>query len=224
MFCSKCGKEINDNVKFCPNCGNAIGKEDSPNTSSSTIINSNNSNNSNNEIFIQGYRCAEDTPYYAFTYFLPLAILLLGVWIWEYTGFGVVIALVGFVLAFFIRIIFKRSIKYDSSTKSFIKNPSCKLKFAIRSISLDKIQKVRIRYVKKGYLDGQYSLNDMGKFYVISFDSTNKEESLSVWSIKKGNLDDFIPIIENAFNENGISIQIDRNDTLMTGKEFKDGK
>ena len=221
MFCSKCGKEINDNVKFCPNCGNAIGKEDSPNTSSSTIINS---NNSNNEIFIQGYRCAEDTPYYAFTYFLPLAILLLGVWIWEYTGFGVVIALVGFVLAFFIRKIFKRSIKYDSSTKSFIKNPSCKLKFAIRSISLDKIQKVRIRYVKKGYLDGQYSLNDMGKFYVISFDSTNKEESLSVWSIKKGNLDDFIPIIENAFNENGISIQIDRNDTLMTGKEFKDGK
>ena len=221
MFCSKCGKEINDNVKFCPNCGNAIGKEDSPNTSSSTIINS---NNSNNEIFIQGYRCAEDTPYYAFTYFLPLAILLLGVWIWEYTGFGVVIALVGFVLAFFIRKIFKRSIKYDSSTKSFIINPSCKLKFAIRSISLDKIQKVRIRYVKKGYLDGQYSLNDMGKFYVISFDSTNKEESLSVWSIKKGNLDNFIPIIENAFNENGISIQIDRNDTLMTGKEFKDGK
>ena len=185
MFCSKCGKEINDNVKFCPNCGNAIGKEDSPNTSSSTIINS---NNSNNEIFIQGYRCAEDTPYYAFTYFLPLAILLLGVWIWEYTGFGVVIALVGFVLAFFIRKIFKRSIKYDSSTKSFIKNPSCKLKFAIRSISLDKIQKVRIRYVKKGYLDGQYSLNDMGKFYVISFDSTNKEESLSVWSIKKETL------------------------------------
>ena len=221
MFCSKCGKEINDNVKFCPNCGNAIGKEDSPNTSSSTIINS---NNSNNEIFIQGYRCAEDTPYYAFTYFLPLAILLLGVWICEYTGFGVVLALVGFVLAFFIRKIFKRSIKYDSSTKSFIKNPSCKLKFAIRSISLDKIQKVRIRYVKKGYLDGKYSLNDMGKFYVISFDSENKEESLSVWSIKKGNLDDFIPIIENAFNENGISIQIDRNDTLMTGKEFKDGK
>ena len=64
----------------------------------------------------------------------------------------------------------------------------------------------------------------MGKFYVISFDSTNKEESLSVWSIKKGNLDNFIPIIENAFNENGISIQIDRNDTLMTGKEFNDGK
>ena len=127
-------------------------------------------------------------------------------------------------IAFFIRKIFKRSIKYDSSTKSFIKNPSCKLKFAIRSISLDKIQKVRIRYVKKGYLDGQYSLNDMGKFYVISFDSANKEESLSVWSIKKGNLDDFIPIIENAFNENSLSIQIDRNDTLMSGKDFKDGK
>ena len=64
----------------------------------------------------------------------------------------------------------------------------------------------------------------MGKFYVISFDSENKDESLSVWSIKKGNLDDFIPIIENAFNENGISIQIDRNDTLMTGKEFEEGK
>ncbi len=217
MFCSKCGKEINDNVKFCPNCGNTIGRS----VTSNTI---NNPNISTNEIFIQGYRCAEDTPYYAFTYFLPLAILLLGVWIWQYTGFGVVLALCGFILAFVIRIIFKRSIKYDSFTKSFVKNPSCKLKFAIKSISIDKIQKIRIRYVKKGYLDGQYSLNDMGKFYVISFDSENKEESLSVWSIKKGNLDKFIPIIENAFNENGISIQIDRNDTLMSGKEFKDGK
>lgn len=217
MFCSKCGKEINDNVKFCPNCGNTIGGS----ITSNTI---NNPNISTNEIFIKGYRCAEDTAYYAFTYFLPLAILLLGVWIWQYSGFGLVLALVGFILAFIIRKIFKRSIKYDSSTKSFIKNPSCKLKFAIKSISLDKIQKVRIRYVKKGYLDGQYSLNDMGKFYVISFDSANKEESLSVWSIKKGNLDKFIPIIENAFNENGISIQIDRNDTLMSGKEFSEGK
>lgn len=217
MFCSKCGKEINDNVKFCPNCGNTIGGS----ITSNTI---NNPNISTNEIFIKGYRCAEDTPYYAFTYFLPLAILLLGIWIWQYSGFGLVLALVGFILAFIIRKIFKRSIKYDSSTKSFIKNPSCKLKFAIKSISLDKIQKVRIRYVKKGYLDGQYSLNDMGNFYVISFDSANKEESLSVWSIKKGNLDDFIPIIENAFNENSLSIQIDRNDTLMSGKDFKDGK
>ena len=217
MFCSKCGKEINDNVKFCPNCGNTIGGS----ITSNTI---NNPNISTNEIFITGYRCAEDTAYYAFTYFLPLAILLLGIWIWQYTGFGVVLALVGFILAFVIRIIIKRSIKYDSFTKSFVKNPSSKLKFAIKSISLDKIQKVRIRYVKKGYLDGQYSLNDMGKFYVISFDSSNKEESLSVWSIKKGNLDDFIPIIENAFNENSLSIQIDRNDTLMSGKDFKDGK
>lgn len=217
MFCSKCGKEINDNVKFCPNCGNTIGE----NVVSTVPINS---NISSNEIFIKGYRCAEDTAYYAFTYFLPLAILLLGVWIWQYSGFGLVLALCGFVLAFVIRIIFKRSIKYDSFTKSFVKNPSSKLKFAIKSISLDKIQKVRIRYVKKGYLDGQYSLNDMGKFYVISFDSANKEESLSVWSIKKGNLDDFIPIIENAFNENSLSIQIDRNDTLMSGKDFKDGK
>ncbi len=217
MFCSKCGKEINDNVKFCPNCGNTIGE----NVVSTVPINS---NISSNEIFIKGYRCAEDTAYYAFTYFLPLAILLLGIWIWQYSGFGLVLALVGFILAFVIRIIFKRSIKYDSFTKSFVKNPSSKLKFAIKSISLDKIQKVRIRYVKKGYLDGQYSLNDMGKFYVISFDSANKEESLSVWSIKKGNLDDFIPIIENAFNENSLSIQIDRNDTLMSGKDFKDGK
>lgn len=217
MFCSKCGKEINDNVKFCPNCGNTIGE----NVVSTAPINS---NISSNEIFIEGYRCAEDTAYYAFTYFLPLAILLLGIWIWQYSGFGLVLALCGFVLAFVIRIIFKRSIKYDSFTKSFVKNPSSKLKFAIKSISLDKIQKVRIRYVKKGYLDGQYSLNDMGKFYVISFDSANKEESLSVWSIKKGNLDDFIPIIENAFNENSLSIQIDRNDTLMSGKDFKDGK
>ena len=66
MFCSKCGKEINDNVKFCPNCGNTIGE----NVVSTVPINS---NISSNEIFIKGYRCAEDTAYYAFTYFLPQA-------------------------------------------------------------------------------------------------------------------------------------------------------
>lgn len=26
MFCSKCGKEIDHEVKFCPNCGNGIAK------------------------------------------------------------------------------------------------------------------------------------------------------------------------------------------------------
>lgn len=24
MFCEKCGKEIKDNVKFCPFCGNKV--------------------------------------------------------------------------------------------------------------------------------------------------------------------------------------------------------
>lgn len=24
MFCSKCGQQIADNVKFCPECGNAV--------------------------------------------------------------------------------------------------------------------------------------------------------------------------------------------------------
>lgn len=26
MFCSKCGKQLNDHVKFCPDCGNAVEK------------------------------------------------------------------------------------------------------------------------------------------------------------------------------------------------------
>jgi hypothetical protein len=25
MYCSKCGKLVEDNIKFCPNCGNAMG-------------------------------------------------------------------------------------------------------------------------------------------------------------------------------------------------------
>ena len=26
MFCSKCGKEMQDNAAFCPNCGNRVGE------------------------------------------------------------------------------------------------------------------------------------------------------------------------------------------------------
>ena len=27
MFCEKCGKEIKDNVKFCPFCGNKVSEK-----------------------------------------------------------------------------------------------------------------------------------------------------------------------------------------------------
>ena len=30
MFCSKCGKEIQDNASFCPTCGNKVGESRLP--------------------------------------------------------------------------------------------------------------------------------------------------------------------------------------------------
>lgn len=39
MFCSKCGNEVNGNVKFCPKCGNPI--QDTSNMQNSTVTNDN---------------------------------------------------------------------------------------------------------------------------------------------------------------------------------------
>lgn len=30
MFCSKCGKELSSEIRFCPNCGNEINKANTP--------------------------------------------------------------------------------------------------------------------------------------------------------------------------------------------------
>ncbi|MCR5786708.1 MAG: TM2 domain-containing protein [Acholeplasmatales bacterium] len=50
-FCSKCGKEIEDDAKFCPNCGSKQGSNDDADAHieevKATFNNSNNSNNSN---------------------------------------------------------------------------------------------------------------------------------------------------------------------------------
>ena len=46
MFCSKCGAYIDDNVKFCPNCGNVIGSG-SPNVNSPGSPDINGSGNPN---------------------------------------------------------------------------------------------------------------------------------------------------------------------------------
>lgn len=45
MFCSRCGKENNDNAQFCAGCGAPLGSADTANTPTHIQYNKDNSNN-----------------------------------------------------------------------------------------------------------------------------------------------------------------------------------
>ncbi len=38
MFCGKCGKNVEDNTKFCPSCGNPLGDSSNLSTTNNNIV------------------------------------------------------------------------------------------------------------------------------------------------------------------------------------------
>ena len=214
MFCQNCGKEINDGIKFCPECGAVTSENGLGGDGSHTFP-------ENNEVFVRGYKCAGNSKYYAFTFYVPGAAVVLGGLLCESMPIlGLLIILAAVVFACIIRKVFKQSIMYDDSQKYFIYNAHSHLKFTIKKIAIADIKKVRIRYVKIGLIDSRYSLNDPGKYHVISFDAADSKKSLSVWFSKNGNAEEFIPVIENAFNQNEMNVVIDRKEELIKHAKF----
>lgn len=219
MFCSNCGKEIPEGSQFCPECGAAVSGNGNTaaRAGSGTAVMS----PSKNEVFVRGYKCAGNSKYYAFTFFLPLAVAVLGALIYEgMPGFGAILIIVGIVFACIIRKIFKQSIMYDETQKLFVYNAHSKLNFTVKKIAVADVQRVRIRYVKVGLMDAKYSLNDPGKYHVIALDAADNNNSVSVWFSKNGNVEEFIPVIENAMKQNGKNIVIDRKEDLIKLAEF----
>ena len=133
---------------------------------------------------------------------------------------GLILILAAIIFAIIGRKIFRQSILFDDTQKMFIYNAHSHLNFTIKKIALSDIKSIRIRYVKVGIMDAKYSLNDPGKYNVISFDAVDNSKSLSVWFSKPRNLDEFIPVVENALQQNGKSISIDKKQDLIKLVEF----
>lgn len=215
MFCKYCGKELAQGTAFCPNCGNVVKKVMSQTHSGTTSM------ISANEVFIRGFKCAGNGMYYAFCYFAPIALLVLGIYIAQYTNFGLFLALVGFLATIFIKKIFKQSILYDESNQTFFYNAHSHLPFTMKSLNIADVKSIRLRYVKIGFGTSKASLNDPGKYHVISLDAESPEKSIKVWFPKDGNAEEFIPVLEKAIQTSGKSLTIDKKDELIKWTDFE---
>lgn len=223
MFCPNCGKQINDGADFCPECGKSTSqnKGDALN-SSGRIVGGVTNSPDKKEVFVRGLKCAGAGKYYAFTYFIPLLVVILGAALFEPVSWlGCFLIIAGIVFGIFARMIFKRSIMYDEEKKSFVFNAHSHLKFSMKSIDVGELSGIRVRYVKIGYSAARFSLNDPGKYHVICFDSAYEGKSFSVWFSKNGNAEEFMPVIEYAFQKNGSGISVDKKDELMKLKDFE---
>ena len=215
MFCSKCGAELADNAKFCSNCGNVVKKVMSQTHSGTTSM------ISANEVFIRGFKCAGNGMYYAFSYFTPVILVVLGFYIAQYTNFGLFLALIGLLAGFLIKKIFKQSILYDESNQTFFYNAHSHLPFTMKSLNIADVKSIRLRYVKIGFGTSKVSLNDPGKYHVISLDAESPEKSIKVWFPKDGNAEEFIPVLEKAIQTSGKSLTVDKKDELIKWADFE---
>ncbi|MBR4599992.1 MAG: zinc ribbon domain-containing protein [Treponema sp.] len=215
MFCSKCGAELADNAKFCSNCGNVVKKVMSQTHSGTTSM------ISANEVFIRGFKCAGNGMYYAFSYFTPVILVVLGFYIAQYTNFGLFLALIGLLAGFLIKKIFKQSILYDESNQTFFYNAHSHLPFTMKSLNIADVKSIRLRYVKIGFGTAKFSLNDPGKYHVISLDAESPENSIKVWFPKDGNAEEFIPVLEKAIQTSGKSLTVDKKDELIKWADFE---
>lgn len=215
MFCSKCGAELADNAKFCSNCGNVVKKVMSQTHSGTTSM------ISANEVFIRGFKCAGNGMYYAFSYFTPVILVVLGFYIAQYTNFGLFLALIGLLAGFLIKKIFKQSILYDESNQTFLYNAHSHLPFTMKSLNIADVKSIRLRYVKIGFGTAKFSLNDPGKYHVISLDAESPEKSIKVWFPKDGNAEEFIPVLEKAIQTSGKSLTVDKKDELIKWADFE---
>lgn len=215
MFCKNCGNKLTEGTTFCPNCGNAVRSSAFQTTSSRT------SNTTGNEVFVRGFKCAGNGMYYAFSYFTPAILVVLGFYIAQYTNFGLFLVLIGLLAGFLIKNIFKQSILYDESNQTFLYNAHSHLPFTMKSLNIADVKSIRLRYVKIGFGTSKVSLNDPGKYHVISLDATDPEKSIKVWFPKDGNAEEFIPVLEKAIQTSGKSLTVDKKDELIKWADFE---
>ena len=197
MFCTKCGKEIKEEMKYCPGCGNPV-------DSTNDIVKPEVETVSlpyKKEVFIRGIIKPTFTKYGGFqdlveTIFIAIAFL-----------FGPIIPFVvlGLVWYFIFPFVFKESILYDEKAQYFFYNANSNLGFTKASVSINDVKEVRIIPCKFGILQ---------KFFIISFLDKNEDESLAVYFSKKDNMEEFIHVIEYAINKSGKDIKIFRDNEI----------
>lgn len=238
MFCSKCGTQLNDDAKFCNNCGNALQQPNSNQNSAQQsqmgdyqILQQNNrsgnyqfnqsiyqnqftGNAQNFYVKIRGFKTGIDcainwVQFFAFIIPLGLGFLLDSD---GSKGILLVCVFISIIAMILSRVLNPQGIFIDTSKGIIISNKEMKLNFLKKTINISDIKEVIIEKYKIPFLLG-YNIFDMlfssRKFDNVSLKDDSGKRILSTQFIKDGNKDEYIQALQNAFNILG------RNDIIF---------
>lgn len=227
-FCTQCGAEIPNGSQFCPSCGKKAETTTQTTAAQSVPQPHANTNSQKQSVAIKdgNHILINKEMFYLYTllYYGPTLVSLLIMM--ASTTTGLILFIASLIFAYYIlpAKIMHREAVYDG--QNIVLNPGAKMKQFSKKISVNEISHIRIRKVNKNCFDTRrkilYLQGHFGKYDVIAFDTATQKNALIICFYKKGNMDQFLPILNQALAEHNKDISlIDRNDTLVKIKDFE---
>lgn len=248
MFCQKCGTQINDDAKFCTNCGANISIVSNTSTPNEQMQNNNAYNNSqfqssvqnisnfnvkNLYIKIKGFKSGLDSVYNWVQYgafIIPIAIafiieLIFGSANW---GFFIILSIAALII---ITVLNPKGVFIDLANGQIISNKKMKFDFLKEKVNIAEIKEIKIEKYHLPLILG-YNIFDLllssRKFDNVSLVNDKGERILSTQFVKKGNVNEYIDALKNmcnVLNRNDIVFTVDnevKRDSECLKKDSKD--
>src|SRR5574344_880698 len=225
-FCTQCGAEIPNDSQFCPSCGKKTETITQATAAQSVPKPQSNTNGQKQSVNIKSnnHMLLSKSMFfiYLLLFYVPIIISLLIMS--AAPGIGIILFIAALVFAGFIlpAKIMHREVAYDG--QNILLNPNAKINKFSDKIAVADIASIRIRRVKKSGFDTRtkikYLQGGAGKYDVIAFDTAAQKNALMIVFYKKGNMDEFLPILTQALAEHGKDASIiNRNDTVEKIKD-----
>ena len=244
MFCSKCGTQLNDNAKFCNNCGASVGGGNTQqntyqnnNTQSSQQFQSNSQwqaqNVKNFYIKIEGFKNGINSKlnwfqFYAFI--IPVGLyFVLSFMLGDNDTFAAIFGIIGIIALIVMTIINPKGIFIDLVNGVIISNKEAKINSLKETVNIADIKEVRIeKYVLSffnvgGLFDFIFAAR---KFDNISLIDDKGEKLLSTQIFKPNNTKSYIDALKNMcqiLNRSDITFTVD-NEIKKDLKYLKEDK
>lgn len=219
MFCSKCGKQLNDDAKFCNNCGASVGVGNTQQNTYQTNNTQSWQSQVNNMQNIQAHQFNNQLPTYdikikgfkgvfrdivnkQFNY-IRLA-LLLAIFVFYYLGeifwFGLLLEFIAAISFIIINLLNRKTVFIDTNKGIIYLNRKAMFDFIKKQANISDIKEVRIEKFKVGIKNAKNPhdfLFGCGKFDNVSLIDNNGKRILSVQFFKNGNSEEYINALGN---------------------------